>query len=533
MTRAEIYARFSTDKQSEASLADQIRVCRIRAQAQGWQIVAEHGDDGVSGSTPVDQRRGGRALLADATAGRFDVLLLEGLDRLSRDMVESERIVRRLEHRGIRIVGVADGYDSTAASAKVVRGVRGIVNDLYLDDLRHKTHRGLAGKVARGMHAGGLSFGYRSTPVDGGFRLAVDPERARWVVWIFEQYRDGRSARAIAHELNRLGVPAPRGGTWAVSALFGSPAKGSGVLNNDLYRGVMIWNRSRWVKDPDSGKRQRFDRPREEWQTVEAPELRIVPDELWRDVRARRDSPRLHGGRGKGAQPRTMFGGLLRCSRCGGPVVAVDARRYGCSAANDRGETVCTGVAVLREAADARLLSLVRDELASPDALLELQRQVAAALAVRRREAGTARKARENRAAALDAEIARLVDAVAATGGSPALLQRLQAAELERRTLDTSGAPDTAPAPGIRAGEALARYREKLLDLQGALDRDRERARRLVAELLGPITISQDGDEVWAELEGSEPARLLVAGSPMGVVAGARIGTRRRRIRIA
>ncbi len=62
MIRAAIYTRFSTDKQSEASLADQERICRIRAAAQSWEVVAVHGDDGVSGSTPVAAREGGRAL---------------------------------------------------------------------------------------------------------------------------------------------------------------------------------------------------------------------------------------------------------------------------------------------------------------------------------------------------------------------------------------------------------------------------------------------------------------------------------------
>ena len=113
-------------------------------------------------------------------------------------------------------------------------------------------------------------------------------------------------------------------------------------------------------------------------------------------------------------------------------------------------------------------------------------------------------------------------------GGSPALQQRLQAAEAERATLDTSGRPSGAPRPGIAAGEALARYRKMLMDLQGALDRDRQRARRLMAELLGPITLTEEGEEVWATLEAKEPARLLVAGSLLGVVAGARNGTRRR-----
>ncbi|MBK7822965.1 MAG: recombinase family protein [Tessaracoccus sp.] len=337
MIRAAIYTRFSTDKQSEASLADQERICRIRAAAQSWEIVAVHGDDGVSGSTPVAARAGGRALLADALAGRFDVLLLEGLDRLSRDLVESERVVRRLEHRGVRIVGVADGYDTGAAGGKLMRGMKAVFSEHLLDDIRAKTHRGLAGRVALGMHAGGLSYGYRSIEVDGGHRLEIDPERARWVVWIFEQYAGaGVSARNIAHELNRIGVASPRGGTWAVSALYGSPAKGSGVLNNLLYIGRMIWNRSQWVKDPDTGRRVRLDRPASEWQTVEAPELRIISDDLWNAARAARLAAAARWARqGGGAEDDVRRAAEVRALRRAGrrrrrpPVRMLGAERPG------------------------------------------------------------------------------------------------------------------------------------------------------------------------------------------------------------
>lgn len=197
--RVAIYARFSCDKQSEASTEDQIRLCRARANHLVAEVVCVHADDGISGSIPVGDRPGGRALLADFLGDRFDTLIVEGLDRLSRDLVESERIVRRLEHRGVRIIGCADGYDSELAGRKVMRQVRSLVNELYLDDLRHKTHRGLAGRVDRGFHGGGKSFGYRSVPIDGGHKLQVDAEQARWVTWIFEQYAHGWSVQAIAY----------------------------------------------------------------------------------------------------------------------------------------------------------------------------------------------------------------------------------------------------------------------------------------------------------------------------------------------
>ncbi len=465
--RAAIYARFSTDKQRDTSVEDQFRVCRQRAESLGLTIVAHHKDDGVSGSTPVDGRAGGVLLLADAMAGRFEVLLLEGLDRLSRDSVEQERIVRRLEHRGIRIIGVSDGYDSdSGASRKIYRGMRGLINEIFLDDLRAKTHRGLAGQVERGFHAGGLSYGYRSVDDGRGHRLAIDETQAEWVRWIFARYADGWSCQRIAAELNAQGVVTGRGGTWSVSALYGSPNKGSGVLNNELYVGRYIWNRSQWVKDPDSGKRKRIVRPETEWQVRECPELRIVDDVAWSAARARMGQRRHTDG----PRPRTLFGGLLRCGLCGGAVVAVSSHRYGCAARKDRGKVVCPGVLASRKETDARLLSLLRDELLSPGSVEELQREVDKIFADAKQHAGIDQESRAARTRALDAEISRLVDGIATVGVSEALAVRLRAAEAARAAL--SNEPVALPV-----ASATGRYRALQTTGLGLTDGARNRCR--------------------------------------------------------
>ena len=210
--RVALYARFSSDLQRQTSIADQVVAARARAAAEGWQVVIERADEGISGSMPFALRAGGKALLADALARRFDVLIVEGLDRAFRDLGEQELIVKRLEHRGLRIIGTSDGYDTRAKGRKVMRMARGMVNELYLDDLSEKTHRGLAGQFSRGYSAGGRSFGYR-TEKDGdrGSRMVIDEEEATHVRWIFGQAAEGHSTRAIVSALNARGVrSAPR-----------------------------------------------------------------------------------------------------------------------------------------------------------------------------------------------------------------------------------------------------------------------------------------------------------------------------------
>ncbi|MCM2317983.1 MAG: recombinase family protein [Pseudomonas sp.] len=519
--RVAIYARYSSDKQAESSIADQFAICQSRAQREGWQVAFSHSDNAISGSTSVLSRPGGAALMADALAGRFEVLLMEGLDRLSRDQVEQESIVRRLEHRDIRIIGLSDGYDSQHAGRKVMRGVRGLINELYLDDLRSKTQRGLHGQVDRGFIAGGKCFGYRIVKEDGGSRYEVDEAQAHWVRWIFEQAAAGSTIRAIVYELNERAVPSPRGGTWAVSAIYGSPAKGSGLLNNCLYAGRYIWNRSQWLKNPDTGRRQRVDRPRNEWREVAAPELRIVPEELWQRVRDRIDEGRDEFGRKQAKRPLgTLLGGLMRCPHCGGPMVAVTLFHYGCNQSRDRGPTVCRGFRIRRDLAERRLVTAVRDDLLSPVAADAFERAFLEQLALLAGK-DSAAMAMQQRVDALAAEVGRMVDAIALVGVSPALAARLQAAEREQagllREIEKMSRASVA-SPDIRG-----MFRRMLLNLGDALSRDSVQGRTALAEILDRVDIELHGEEVWAHIATGPALRIAVGADAFNSGCGSRI----------
>ena len=66
-----LYARYSSDNQRDASIADQFRVCRDYAEKQGWRVVEEYSDHAISGASLL--RAGVQALITDALRGRFQV----------------------------------------------------------------------------------------------------------------------------------------------------------------------------------------------------------------------------------------------------------------------------------------------------------------------------------------------------------------------------------------------------------------------------------------------------------------------------
>jgi DNA invertase Pin-like site-specific DNA recombinase len=514
--RAAIYARFSTDRQNETSIEAQERLCRSRATTLGADVVAVHADQAVSGSVPVDLRPGGKALLADVLAGRVEVVLVESLSRLSRDIGEQDRAVKRIEHRSVRIVGVSDAYDSLAAGRKVLRVARGLVNELYLDDLRAQVHRTLAAKASRGRHVAGLSYGYTSEQDGNDRRLVIVPEQATIVREIFERYGAGESCQRIAADLNARGILGPRRGTWSVSALYGSPDKGAGVLNNELYIGRVVWNRSQWIKHPETGKRERMIRPRAEWLIAEQPELRLVDEAAWQRVRDRFDRRRGEQppGRPLGGHARTLFGGLLRCGICGGAMIAVSAHQYGCAARKDRGPAVCHGMYVPRRGTDTQLLGALRGSLADGKSINQAREIIAAALnAARDNTSGV-----EARKRALQREIRNLTDAVAQLGLSEALRERLVNAEAELKALQRRPAADALPS----IDDVLDVYRSMLLRITEALAEDVERARGALAQVLGTVIVRDTGQGVWAEMKTRPEAVLLAAGGALtlGSVAG-------------
>src|SRR5690606_41803298 len=98
MLRAALYARFSSENQRDSSIEDQLRQCRERAEREGWTVVETYSDRAISGSSMI--RAGIQSLLADAQMGRFDIVLSEALDRISRDQEDVAAVVKLLRFVG-------------------------------------------------------------------------------------------------------------------------------------------------------------------------------------------------------------------------------------------------------------------------------------------------------------------------------------------------------------------------------------------------------------------------------------------------
>lgn len=362
MKPAAVYVRFSTELQNEKSTEDQIALCRAYAARHQLNVVAIFEDRARSGAS-VFGRDGLMQLMDAARQQRFTVVIVEALDRLSRDMEDLAGIHKRLSFQGIEIQAVHDG---TADS--VLIGIRGLVGQMQREDGAKKVRRGMAGVIRDGRHAGGRAYGYRAIPGKPGELEIVEGEAAI-VRRIFTAYAAGRTPRDIANDLNREGVRPPRGRRWNASTINGNAQRGAGLIFNELYAGRIVWNKVRMVKDPDTGKRLSRPNPRDEWQSIEAPQVRIVEQSIWEQAHAVKTAKSHLPSHVKRRAPH-LLSGLLRCGYCGSGMSVHDRDKTGktrirCSAVRESGSCSNRRIIYLRDI-ERLVLSGMAEELSHP-----------------------------------------------------------------------------------------------------------------------------------------------------------------------
>ena len=523
--RAVIYARFSSEMQRLASIDDQIRLCKERIAAEGWTLVQVFHDAAMSGASALRPEYQG--LLEGAREARFDVVVAEALDRLSRDQEDVAALFKRLRFAGIRLVTLAEGEVS-----ELHVGLKGTMNALFLKDLADKTRRGLRGRVEAGRSGGGNAYGYRVVRATGhdhapvtGQRM-IDLAEAAVVTRIFQAYAAGESPRRIALRLNADGIAGPRGGAWSSSTINGNRARGTGILNNELYVGRLVWNRLGYIKDPDTGRRRSRVKAAAEVVTVDVPELRIVEDELWQAVRERQARLDRNGTAAPGQfwskqRPRYLFSGLMRCGVCGGGFSKISQEHFGCSTARNKGATQCPNrLAIRRDTLEATVLDGLRHRLMDPDLFKLFVTEFTAEWNRQQAATSATQDARRNELAQVRRQIERLVDALANGTPPAAVNDRLRTLDARRVTLERDLAAAVAPAPRLHPNLAEV-YRQKVAGLIEMLARDDAAAiREEVRSLIETIVLTPAEGVLRVEIRGALAAILALASAANGKSAG-------------
>ncbi len=295
---AAIYARKSTDQAGvpewERSVEGQIEAARAYAARKGWTVSDEHvyRDDGISGAE--FSRRPGFSSLMAAVAVKprpFDVLVVRDEDRLGREAIDTLSALKTIQVAGVRVVVYADDREVELGSMQA--NMTTYMRAEFAAEERRKastrTAEAMRRRAERGFVTGGKVFGYDNAPRDTGGRVRIINEEETAIVrQIFDLYLAGHGVRGIAKHLNQQGAPCPRAQQGRASGWCGASVWA--LVRRPIYHGEIVWNqtkkRDRW------GQKHQTARPESEWLRVSVPELRIVDEEVWQAVQARREAGR-------------------------------------------------------------------------------------------------------------------------------------------------------------------------------------------------------------------------------------------------
>lgn len=518
MTRVALYARYSSDNQREASIEDQFRICREQAKREKWKIVGTYKDAGISGASMI-LRPGIQTLLQDAQAGEFDIVLAEALDRISRDQADVATFYKHLKFAGVPIVTLAEGEIS-----ELHVGLKGTMNALFLKDLAAKTHRGIRGRVEEGKNGGGLCYGYkvvkqldeRGDPIRGD--RVIDEAEAIVVRRIFRDFAAGIAPRMIARTLNAEGVPGPGGKPWNDTTIRGHVKRGTGIVNNELYIGRLIWNRQRYIKDPSTGRRVSRLNPQSEWIIRDVPELRIIDDELWQAVRERQgeiaekfinlaEAIRAHHKKNRlnaTRRPKSLLSGLVFCGCCGGTYSLRSSSRFACSTHVSKG-TCDNSRTIPQEELERRVLDGLKARIMSPEIVEDAMRAYAEETNRMNRQRRSNGDAWRTELSKVEKQIAQIVEAIADGMYHPSMKEKMTGLEARREELTSLLADAPADTPDMLPS-ASAIYARKVAALAKALNRpaERQEATQALRELIEKIVLTPGPErgEIYATLHG-------------------------------
>jgi hypothetical protein len=283
------------------------------------------------------------------------------------------------------------------------------------------------------------------------------------------------------------------------------------MLHNERYRGVAVWNRTRKIRDPKTGRRVQRERPKSEWTVLQAPQLQIVSQELWEGVQRRLVSVKtaFTSGTSPGLCSRAysapyLLSGFLRCGVCGSKMVIVSGRgqsgrsRYGCPLMHSRG--VCSNrLHIRQDTLEHEVLGGLQARVLCEDvaayALAEFKRQLKEKMEGMRSHLGAARQEREK----LKAEISNLAGVIADGRQSPALLAELEKRERRLNEINEELLASTGNGLEAKLREIEEFAMKRLRDIQGLLGGDVLRAKSELAKHCTDITLTLEREQLHGQ----------------------------------
>jgi len=429
MLRAVIYARFSSENQRDESIDAQVRLCKEYIQREGHVLTKIYPDEALTGTT--DDRAQFQQMMSDAKEGAFDVVVVDAVDRFSRDKCDSALYKRDLRKKyGIQI-GYASQHIDDTPEGEMMEGILETVAQWNSANLARETMKGLTENALRGWHTGGIPpFGLKLIPHEITGKKGktvtiktydIHPDQAPVVKRIFAMYDAGETYANIQAATKEDAIRL-RGRPLAKNSIHD-------ILRNEKYTGTFIFGKGTKKRHRKGGKK-----------VMRVPDAfpAIVPRELWGRVQIKMDKRKQSLGeraRGK-AKEVYLLSGLIFCGQCGSAFVGnrnvgkTAKKRYAyykCGL-KDRSKE-CKAKTIRKEIVEQIVIDDIKQNILSPRAKAELRKKFERYLQARPQSLDKRITQIKKEIAGIDKIINNLIGAIELGKGSAALIERLEIQE--------------------------------------------------------------------------------------------------------
>lgn len=371
--RIGLYARVSTEIQTNGySIQSQLNQLKEYCQFQGYEVVDEYTDRGISGKTT--QRPELQRMLKDANDGKLDCIMVYKTNRLARNTSDLLTIVEELYKINVEFFSLTEKIEIASSTGKLMLQILASFSEFERNTIVENVYNGQRQRAIEGYYQGNLPLGYDKVP-DSKKELMINQHEANIVKYIFESYAKGHGYRKIANALNHKGYVTKKGKPFSISSI-------TYIISNPFYIGKIQFAKYRHWSD------KRRKGLNEEPIIADGKHAPIIDKALWDKVQFKRQEsrkkPQVHG---KGTN---LLTGIVKCPspKCGAAMAASNTtntlkdgtkkriRYYSCSNFRNKGSKVCSANSVRADVLEKYVMDQILKIIKSKKVLKQLVEKV-------------------------------------------------------------------------------------------------------------------------------------------------------------
>ena len=293
--KAVIYARYSSDRQTEDSIHAQVRACEEYARQNGIQVLRIYKDEAISGrESKTELRREYQQMLLDIKSHSFEAILIHKYDRVARSLAEHVNLETKLMKEKIELIAVAQNF-GTSNESKIMRALMWSMSEYYSDNLSSETKKGHRETALKALHNGGVApFGY--DVVDQQY--IINEFEAIYVRKMYQCVLNGTGFKALIGEMKAAGIKGKRGKEIKYSQIYE-------ILRNEHYCGVYLYSPTEEQKRADRRSKPNAIR-------IEQAFPAIINEATYQEVQRIMDRHKRSGRKSN-----YLCRGLVYCGCCG------------------------------------------------------------------------------------------------------------------------------------------------------------------------------------------------------------------------